>query len=31
MSAHHHEIALDAIELRDTWKKSPAFKAETLK
>jgi hypothetical protein len=31
MLAHHHEIVLDAIELRDTREKSPAFKAETLK
>src|SRR4029077_21037752 len=31
MLAHHHEIALGAIELRDTREKTPAFKAEMLK
>jgi hypothetical protein len=31
MLAHDHEIALNAIDLRDAREKSPALKAETLK
>jgi hypothetical protein len=31
MQSDHHEIALDAIELRDTRQKCPALETETLK